>query len=111
MAQAIARQTFVRVSPRKVRLVADAIRGRSIEESRAILRVIPKKGSFILLRVLNAAIANAETKKALDISALYVKEITVDGGPLLKRMKARAMGRGVPIRKPTAHVKIVLEEK
>jgi large subunit ribosomal protein L22 len=111
MAQAMARQEFIRMSPRKARLVADTIRGKSVEESRAILKTLPKKGSPIILKILNSAIANAEQKKDMDVSALYVKEITVDGGPYLARFKARAMGRGTPIRRPTSHVKIVLAEK
>jgi large subunit ribosomal protein L22 len=111
MAQAIARQKFIRMAPRKARLVADAIRGKDVEQSRAILKTLPKKGSAIILKILNSAIANAEQKKDLDVSALFVKEITVDGGPYLARFKARAMGRGTPIRKPTSHIKIVLAEK
>jgi len=111
MAEVVASQSFIRASARKVRLVADVIRGKGIEESRAVLKVIPKKGSIVILKVLNTAIANAEQRKDLDISALYVKEITVDIGPYLARFKARAMGRATPIRRPTAHVRIVLAER
>jgi len=111
MAQATASQKFIRMSPRKARLVADAIRGKSVEDSRAILKTLVKKSSPIILKILNSAIANAEQKKDMDISALYVKEITVDGGPYLARIKARAMGRATPIRRPTSHIKIVLAEK
>jgi large subunit ribosomal protein L22 len=111
MAKAKARDKFIRISPRKARLVADVIRGKGIEESRAILRAVPKKGCGILLKVLNAAIANAEQKKDIDVSALYVKEIRIDGGPYLKRYRPRAMGRAGSIRKPTSHIEIVLAEK
>jgi len=111
MPEATAREKFVRISSRKARLVADAIRGKGIEESRAILKAVPKKGCGILLKVLNAAIANAEQKKDMDVSALYIKEIRVDGGPYLMRYRPRAMGRAGRIRKPTSHIEIVLAEK
>jgi large subunit ribosomal protein L22 len=111
MAEAKARATFIRMSSRKARLVADTIRGKNIEQARAILKSMPQKGAGIILKVLNTAIANAEQKKEMDISALYVKEIVVNGGPYLRRFKPRAMGRGVPIRRPTAHIRIVLAEK
>jgi large subunit ribosomal protein L22 len=111
MAEAVAKEKFIRMSPRKARLVADTIRGKSVEQSRAILKTMPKKGARIMIKILQAAIANAETKKDMDISALYVKEIMVDGGPILARFKAKAMGRATRIRRPTCHVLIVLAEK
>ena len=111
MSEAVARLRYIRISPRKARLVADAIRGKSVEEARTILRLSPKKSARIIYKVLQSAIANAEQKGDMDISNLYIKKITVDGGPMLIRFRARAMGRAVRIRRRTSHITIVLAEK
>ena len=111
MAEAVAGSKYIRIAPRKARLVADAIRGKKVEDARAILKFNTKKGARIILRVLNQAIANAEQKKSLDISSLYVRKIVVNGGTMMARFKARAMGRATTIRHRTSHIEIVLAEE
>jgi len=111
MAEAIARLSYIRIAPRKARLVADVIRGKEVEEARASLKLNPRKASRIILKLLNSALANAEQKKNMDLKNLYVKKIIVNGGASLVRFKARAMGRATTIRRRTSHIEIVLAEK
>ena len=111
MAEAVARSKYIRIAPRKARLVADAVRGKRVDEARSILKFNSKKASKIILRLLNDAVANAEQKKTLDISSLYVRKIVVNGGTMLSRFKARAMGRATTIRHRTSHIEIVLAEE
>jgi large subunit ribosomal protein L22 len=101
----------VRISPRKLRLVADQIRGKSVDEALGILQFLPKGGSPILLKLLKSAIANAGSNHDLRADDLYVAKITVDGGPTMKRFMARARGRACRILKRTSHATIVLREK
>ena len=107
-AKAIAR--YIRMSPRKVRLLADLIRGKSVEAASVQLGVAMKASKKPLLTLLRSAEANAEQLK-LAKENLYVKAITVDGGPVLKRSRARAFGRAAPIRKRTCHITIILAER
>ena len=107
-AKAIAR--YIRMSPRKIRLLADLVRGKSIEHARVQLSVALKQSKEPLLKLLDSVVANAENLK-LSKEKLYVKSIMVDGGPVLKRSRARAFGRAAPIRKRTSHITIVLGEK
>ncbi len=103
---------FLRMSPRKVRLVADKIRGRQINEASAILDYSPKRAAGAVKKVLRSAVANAENNfKIEDIDRLFVKTVFVDQGPTLKRMRPMSMGRSGRIRKRTSHLTIVLEEK
>jgi large subunit ribosomal protein L22 len=106
-----AKLRFVRVGPRKARLVADLIRGKGSEEAVNILRFTPKGAAKIVGKVLKSAIANATQKKTIDIDHLYVKQITVDEGPMMKRFMPRALGRATSIRKKTSHIQIVLDER
>ena len=106
-----ARLRFVRVAPRKARLVADLIRGRKSEEALNILSFTKKGAAKIVIKLLKSAIANATQKKTIDIDRLYVKKITVDQGPTMKRYQARALGRATMIRKRTSHIDIVLDER
>ena len=94
----------VRLSPQKGRLVADLIRGKSVENALNILQFSPKRGAVIIRKVLESAIANAEHNAGADIDELKVTHICVERGPVLKRFAARAKGRGVRILKPTCHV-------
>jgi large subunit ribosomal protein L22 len=94
----------VRLSAQKGRLVADLVRGKSVENALNILRFNPKKGAAIVRKVLESAIANAEHNAGADIDELTVTHICVDKGPVLKRFAARAKGRGARIIKPTCHV-------
>jgi large subunit ribosomal protein L22 len=106
-----AQLNYLRIAPRKVRLVADLVRGKSVEQSRAILGFAVKKGSLPLLKLLNQAVANAKNNfKMNDASGLYVSKITVDEGPKAKRWRARARGQGAPIQKKTSHVTLILKE-
>ena len=113
-AKAIAR--FVRQSPRKMRLVVDLIRGRSVNDAYAILRFNEKKAAESIEKVLRSAVANAmykadEQGERLDVDELYVKRAHVDGGPTLRRWRARAMGRASPLRKRTSHVTVIVDRK
>ncbi|MGL4667569.1 MAG: 50S ribosomal protein L22 [Saezia sp.] len=94
----------VRLSAQKGRLVADLIRGKSVGQAIDILTFTPKKAADIIKKVLESAIANAEHNDGADIDELKVKVIHVDEGPVLKRFRARAKGRGNNILKPTCHI-------
>ena len=108
-AKAIAR--YVRISPRKVRQVVDLIRGKNVSDALAILQFTPKGATEPVTKVLKSAVANAEHNYEMDTDALIVKEIFVDEGPTLKRIKPRAMGRADQIRKRTSHITVVVVEK
>ncbi|HHX00833.1 MAG TPA: 50S ribosomal protein L22 [Acholeplasmataceae bacterium] len=108
-AKAIART--VRIAPRKVRLVVDLVRGKSVAEAASILRLTPKASSVVVEKVLKSATANAVNNLNLDQSKLYIKEAYVDEGPTLKRYRPRAKGSAGSILKRTSHITIVLEER
>jgi large subunit ribosomal protein L22 len=101
----------IRVSPRKARLVIDLIRGKGVETALGTLEFNTKAISAPIATLLKSAIANAENNQNLDVDKLYIKTAFVDGGPTMKRMRPRAMGRGNAIRKRTSHITIVLDEK
>jgi large subunit ribosomal protein L22 len=105
-----ARLRFERMGPRKARLVADLIRGKKSEEALNILTFTKKAAAKIIIKLLKSAIANATQKKTVDIDRLYIKKITVDQGPTMKRFQPRALGRATTIRKRTSHITIVLDE-
>ncbi|MBS0323552.1 MAG: 50S ribosomal protein L22 [Proteobacteria bacterium] len=94
----------VRLSAQKGRLVADLVRGKSVDQALNILAFSPKKGAGIIKKVLESAIANAEHNDGADIDTLKVKTIFVEKGTVLKRFTARAKGRGNRIIKPTCHI-------
>lgn len=106
----IAKGKFIRMSPRKVRLVAGLIRGLEVDKAKWQLTFNKKIASKALLKILDSAVANAKENYEIDEANLKVKTVTVDGGPALKRWTPRAHGRATPIRKETSHVKIVLTE-
>lgn len=108
-AKAVART--VRIAPRKVRLVADLIRGKQVGEAVAILRHTPKAASPVVEKLLNSAIANAEHNYEMDVNSLVISQAFVDEGPTLKRYRPRAMGRASAINKRTSHITIVVSEK
>lgn len=101
----------LRISPRKVRLVIDVIRGMNIKEAQTQLEFISKRASRPILKLLNSAIANAENNFNLEKDNLYISKIFVNEGPILKRWRPRAMGKSSPIHKKTSHITIVLDEK
>jgi large subunit ribosomal protein L22 len=102
---------YVRISPRKTRLVADLIRGMDVSEAENQLKFFNKKAAKVILKLLNSAVANALNNFKLEKDNLYIKSITVDGGPMLKRWQPRAFGRAAPIRKRSSHISIVLAER
>ncbi len=108
-ARAVAK--YIRISPQKARLVADVVRGKDVESAITTLRFMPKKAAEILRRVLESAVANAEQTETIDVDTLYVKEIQINGGPMLKRFRPRAMGRAGRILKRTSHITVVVDER
>ncbi len=101
--------TRFRQSPRKVRMVADMIRGRSVAEALSILRFQQRKAAKMLTKVLNSAIANATTNEKADADELVVAKVSVDPGPVDKRWLARSMGRANRINRRTSNVTIVVD--
>ncbi len=110
MKQTIAKLNHLHIAPRKVRLIADGIRGLRVNEAEAQLMFRPQRSSGPLLKLLRSAIANAKNNDKLNLDKLIVKSIYVDQGPVLKRFLPRSMGRATPLLKRTSHVTIVLEE-
>ncbi|HNQ63865.1 MAG TPA: 50S ribosomal protein L22 [Syntrophorhabdaceae bacterium] len=106
----IARTRMIRISPRKVRLVGDVIKRKNINDAMGMLMYMPQKAAFILKKLLDSAVANAKQKKYVDVDNLFVKNVLVDGGPVLKRFLPRAMGRATKIRKRTSHITMILDE-
>lgn len=102
---------YLRVSPYKVRLVADLVRGKKVDEALTILKFLPKKGGRLINKTLRSAVANAENTQTIDVDTLFIKTILVDEGPRLKRFRPRAMGRATRIIKRTSHITMVLAEK
>ncbi|MEK6656985.1 MAG: 50S ribosomal protein L22 [Nitrospirota bacterium] len=101
---------FVRIAPRKTRLVIDLIRGKNVQESVAILTHLPRSAAKVVKKLLHSAVANAEQKN-MNVDELKVAAAYVNQGPTLKRFRARAMGRGNVIRKRTSHITLVLSEE
>lgn len=102
---------YLRISPRKVRLVSGLIRGLAVKDAETQLRFLPKRASLPLLKLLKSAVANAEHNFSIEKRGLVISEIRVDQGPVLKRFRARAFGRAAQILKRTSHVTLVLESK
>jgi large subunit ribosomal protein L22 len=100
---------FLRVAPRKVRLVADEVRGQKVGDALAMLKYTPQAAAAPLAKLLRSAVANAEQKGGrVDVDALFVKTLTVDQGPKMRRFMPRAMGRAYRIEKKTSHVYVEL---
>ena len=102
---------YIRLSPRKVRLILDQIRGKSVEEAINLISFTPQKGAKVLLKLINSAVANAEQGSDVDVDKLYIQKIFADEGPTLKRFRPRAMGRATRIRKRTSHLTVILNER
>jgi len=116
MAEAVARAKTLRVAPRKMRLVANLIRGKKVSEARDILRFVPKAASPAMSKVLGQAVANAESKAAerrqrLNTDDMIVKLLTVGPGPTMRRYGTSPKGRGVRIRKRTCHIEMVIADE
>jgi large subunit ribosomal protein L22 len=104
-----AKAKYVRIAPRKARLVADQIRGKSYPEAVSLLRFTNKRAAKLVGDVINSAAANAEHNLDVDTDGFVVRTVKVDEGPTIKRYKARAMGRATMIRKRTSHITVELE--
>ena len=102
---------YVRVAPRKVRVVMDLIRGKNIGEALAILKFTPKVGADVIEKVLKSAVANAEHNFDMNVDKLYVASAFVDQGPTLKRIHPRSRGQAFKILKRTSHVTVVVKER
>ncbi len=102
---------YLRVSPFKARQVADMVRGKDANEAVALLRYTNKKSAPLISKVVKSAIANAEHNYDMDVDELFVAEIFVDEGPVLKRMRPRAYGRADVRRHRTSHITVVLKER
>jgi len=100
---------FLRIAPRKVRLVADEVRGQKVGDALALLKFTPQAAAQPLAKLLRSAVANAEQKGGrVDVDALFVKTLTVDQGPKMRRFMPRAMGRAYRVEKKTSHVYVEL---
>lgn len=106
-----AKLSFLRMGPRKVRLIADMIRGKKVAKALDLLSLVPKRAARPVLKLLNSAVANAKHNHSLAVENLRVAKITVDGGPVLKRWMPKAHGRATPVRERTSHINLVLIAK
>ncbi|MEK7122024.1 MAG: 50S ribosomal protein L22 [Patescibacteria group bacterium] len=106
-----AKLDYLRISPRKVRLAADLMRNQKVQKAMKQLTFLNKRAALPLKKILESALANARNNFGIkDESRLYVKEIRIDQGPMLKRFRPRAFGRAAMIRKKTSHISITLSE-
>jgi len=102
---------YVRISPQKVRMLVDAVKGKPVESALEMLRFMPQKAAYILEKLIRSAVANADQHPDVDVDSLVIRNIVADQGPTLKRFRAKARGRGTRILKRSAHIKVVLAEK
>ncbi len=109
--EARAEHKFARISPRKVSIVCDLIRGKDVKTAEALMQHTPKAASELMIKVLKSAVANAEHNFHMDTDKLYVSETFANPGPILKRGMPRAQGRMYRINKRTSHITIVVAEK
>ena len=108
-AKAVAK--YIRIAPRKVRVVMNLIRGKNVADAFAILKFTPKAGAEVIEKVLKSAVANAENNFDMNVDKLYVSAAYVDQGPTLKRIHPRSRGQAFSIMKRTSHVTVVVSEK
>ncbi len=102
---------YIRVPPRKIRLLINEIRGKNVEEALNLLAFAPQRGVLILRKLINSAVANASQYPDIDVDKLFIKHIFADEGPTLKRFRPRAMGRATRIRKRSSHLTVILDER
>jgi len=102
---------YMRVSPQKVRMLVDAVKGKPVETGLTSLKFMPQKTARIVEKVVRSAVANADQNPDVDVDSLVIRNITVDGGPTLKRWRPRARGRATRILKRTAHITVILAEE
>jgi large subunit ribosomal protein L22 len=101
---------YVRISAPKVHLVIKLVKGKRVDEAFEILKFTPKRAANIVRRLIKSAVANTEQDPDMDVDKLYIKRIYADKGPVIKRIRPRAMGRAYLIRKNTSHITVVLDE-
>lgn len=101
---------YMRISPQKVRKLVDAVKGKPAEAGLNTLRFMPQKAAGMVEKILKSAVANASQNTTLDVDGLVIKNIIVDEGPMLKRFRARARGRGSRILKRTSHITVIVAE-
>ena len=106
-----AKLRYARVGSQKARLVVDLVRGKDVGEALRILKNTNKKTAVMVSKLIESALSNAEQKKVIDIDNLYVKEISVDAGPVLKRWKPRAQGRATAFNRKLSHINLILDER
>lgn len=112
MAQEVkATAKYIRIAPRKVRIVMNLVRGKSVADALAILKFTPKVGADAVEKVLRSAIANAENNFDMDVDRLFISSAFVDQGPTLKRIHPRSRGQAFKILKHTSHITVVVNEK
>ncbi len=111
--EATANLKYLRITPRKVRVVADLIRGKKVDAALNVLAFVEKRAAGPLQKLLRSAVANVDQKSKgqVDVDALYVKELTVDQGPSMRRFQPRAMGRAFKVMKKTSHISLTVGEK
>jgi large subunit ribosomal protein L22 len=105
-----ARARFIRTAPRKARMVTELVKGKGVGEALNILAFTKKAPAKIVAKLLRSAVASADQMKKVDVDTLFIKQITVDQGPIMKRYRPRAMGRATMIRRRMSHITVVLEE-
>jgi large subunit ribosomal protein L22 len=106
-----AKGKFLRISPPKVRLIADVVKGKSVEIGLNTLKFMPNKAAGLVEKILKSAVANADQNAKLNVDSLYIKNVIVDGGPTMKRFGARARGRGTRILKRSSHITVIVEQR
>src|SRR3989344_2348911 len=111
MAEQTAKLNYLHIAPRKVRLIANTLKGLSVGEAEAQLLLRPQRSAKPLLKLLRSAVQNAKNNQKLNVDSLFISKVMVDQGPILKRSLPRAMGRATPIHKKMSHVTLVLGEQ
>ena len=107
----VAKLNYTRMSPRKVKLVIDLVRGLSVQKAEEQLKHMSKQSAPVVLKLLASAVANATNNFKLDKQSLFIKTVTVNQGPVLKRFRPRAFGRAAGIRKPTCHIALIVSDE
>jgi large subunit ribosomal protein L22 len=102
---------YMRISPSKVRKLAGAVKGKPVENGVEVLKFMPQKAAGILEKLVRSAVANADQNPEIDVDTLVIRNVIVDGGPTLKRFRARARGRGTRILKRTSHITVILADQ
>lgn len=110
MKSVTAKLNYLKIAPRKVRLMANSLKGLSVSEAEAQLLTSSKRARLPIIKLLRSAVANAKNNSQMNLSQLFIKEIRIDQGPMLKRHMPRAMGRATPIQKKSSHITLILAE-